>query len=177
MSESLEERAKCLRMLLLDVDGVFTDGGIVYAGEEFEAKKFDVKDGMGIVLLQKTGLEVGIITGRISEAVRRRTDELGLDEVYQGYDDKTEALDTILEERDLDEERLAFMGDDVQDLPVLSQVGLSFAPADAHSLVRERVDHVTEQTGGSGAVRNAVDFLLNKRNDYEDVYGHFFDTG
>jgi 3-deoxy-D-manno-octulosonate 8-phosphate phosphatase (KDO 8-P phosphatase) len=160
-------------MLLLDVDGVFTDGGIVYAGEEVEAKKFDVKDGMGIVLLQRTGLEVGIITGRVSDAVRRRANELGVEEVYQGYDEKTEALDTILEERDLSEETLGFMGDDVQDLPVLERVGLTLAPADAHPLVRERVDYVTESPGGSGAIRNAVDFLLKERNDYEEVYGQF----
>ncbi len=160
-------------MLFLDVDGVFTDGGIVYAGDELEAKKFDVKDGMGIVLLRQNGVEVGIITGRVSEAVRRRANELGLEEVYQGYDDKNEALDAILEERDVSQEELGFMGDDVQDLPVLGRVGVSLAPADAHSLVRDRVDYVTDRPGGSGAIRDAIDFLLEKRNDYENVYGQF----
>lgn len=166
----LEEKAERLRLLLLDVDGVFTDGGIVYAGDELEAKRFDVQDGMGITLAQDAGMEVGIITGRVSEAVRRRADELGLDEVYQGHDQKLDVLNEILSNRPFEPRQLAYMGDDVLDVPVLRKVGLAFGPANVHPRVREHCDFVADKRGGSGAIREVVDYLLDLRDQTEAVY-------
>ncbi len=166
-----EAGAQKLKLLLLDVDGVMTDGGIyLYPGGE--AKKFDVQDGLGVMLARRAGMEVGIITGRVSEAVRKRAEELGIERVYQGYSDKNEALEDILKEYSADE--LAYIGDDVFDLPVLRQVGLSMAPSNARPEVREAVDYVSEAPGGSGAIREIVEWLLKERGEFDKIMEKYF---
>lgn len=165
------EQAKKLQLLLLDVDGVMTDGGIyLYPGGE--AKKFDVQDGLGVVLARRAGMEVGIITGRVSEAVRTRAEELGIERVYQGYKDKNEALEEILKEYSAEE--LAYIGDDVFDLPVLRQVGLALAPSNARPAVREVADYVSEAAGGSGAIREIVEWLLKERGEFGKIMEKYF---
>lgn len=169
----LTEKARAIETLLLDVDGVLTNGGIVLAGESFEAKIFDVQDGMGVTLARRAGLSVGIITGRVSDAVRRRAEELDIDRVYQGHFWKEDALDEILADPGTTPDQLAFMGDDVLDVPVLRNVGLALAPSSARPEVREECDYVSDEPGGNGAVRDAVDWLLEQRGDKQEVYDYY----
>lgn len=173
----LKQKARKLDLLLLDVDGVFTSGGIILAGDELEAKRFDVQDGMGITLAQDAGIEVGIITGRVSDAVRRRAKKLDIDKVYQGHFWKEEALDEILTERSLELSNMAFMGDDVLDIPVLRKVGLPFAPANAIPEVKSESVYVCENEGGNGAIREAVDFLLELQNKKTELYDYYATGG
>ncbi len=156
-------RAKQVRLLLLDVDGVLTDGTIVYTGDGGECKGFNTRDGFGLRILQDGGVEVGLITARTSEAVRRRAADLGLAHVYQGRKDKLAVYEEILAAGGLRPPQTAYMGDDWLDLPLLNRVGLSLAPADAVAEVRRRVHYVTEQGGGRGAVREVCDLLLEAR--------------
>jgi len=157
-------------MLLLDVDGVMTDGGIILVGEEGEAKRFDVQDGMGVTLARAAGLKVGIITGRKSSVVRRRAEELKIDEVCEGYFWKEEALDLLLEKHHLEPAQIAYIGDDVLDLPVMRVVGLPIAVANARPEVKAAGLYVTNATGGHGAIREVVDWLLELRGEKDAVY-------
>ncbi len=161
--------ANNLELLLLDVDGVLTDGSIVLAGEELDAKRFNVKDGMGITMAQIVGIEVGIITGRTSRAVSRRAGELHIEEVFQSPDSKQSVLENLIREKNLDREQVAYMGDDVQDLPVLRQVGLPLAPADASPEIRDVCKLVAEKPGGRGAVRELIERILEYRQQKKDA--------
>ncbi len=168
----LEPAARRIKLFLLDVDGVMTDGGIyLYRGGE--AKKFNVHDGLGISLLKRAGISVGIITGRVSEAVRKRAEELKLDPVYQGYGDKLPALEKIL--KDYTAEELAYTGDDLLDIPVLKRVGLSFAPANARPEVQKIVDYCSTSSGGAGAIRDIADWLLKMRGVKQEIFGKYID--
>jgi len=164
-------------MIFLDVDGVLTDGGVVLGNNGMELKRFDVQDGMGVTLAQKAGIEVGIITGRISEAVRRRTDELDVKHVYQGHFWKLEALDTIRDELDVEDEQLGYVGDDVLDIPVMTEVGFSMAPQNARPEVKQIADWVAENRGGDGAIRELVDQILELRNQKEEIYKFYESSG
>lgn len=157
---ALRRRARAVRLVLMDCDGVLTDGRVVFVSGGGEIKAFDSKDGVGVRLAQALGLEVGIVTGRRSEAVRRRARELGLREVHQKVWDKLALVRRLLRRRKLGFEQLCFIGDDVVDLPVLRRAGLAVAPADAHAAVRSRVHWVTRRSGGRGAVREVLDRLL-----------------
>lgn len=167
--EAMAERARALEWLLFDVDGVFTDGRLVYgpAGEQW--KVFHVQDGLGLRLAQKAGLKVGILSGRVSEALRFRAGELGLDALIMDRSDKEPAFAELLETQGTAPERVAYMGDDVLDLPVLRRCGLSFAPADAVPEVRERVDRVLLRKGGDGVVREMCEVVLRARRQWEEL--------
>jgi len=156
-------RLRKIRLLLLDVDGVMTDGGVYFSESGDEFKKFNIRDGYGIVKLQRAGIRVGIITGRVSQIVSRRAQELGISDVLQNLDDKGEAYEQLKARYALDDASIAYMGDDEFDLPVLEQVGFSAVPADAVDLVRTRVDYVCRHRGGEGAVREVIDLLLRSR--------------
>jgi 3-deoxy-D-manno-octulosonate 8-phosphate phosphatase (KDO 8-P phosphatase) len=156
-------RARALEWLLLDVDGVMTDGRLYYSAAGEEIKVFHVRDGLGIKLAQRAGLKVGILSGRQSGALARRAADLRLDALIQGRDDKDPAFDEFLAAHATTAERVAYIGDDVLDLPILDRAGLSFAPADAVEAVRSQVDHVLAAPGGAGAVREAVELLLAER--------------
>ena len=127
-SQEIAETARQLRILLLDVDGVMTDGGIILIGGDLEAKRFDVQDGMGITLLKASGLMTGIVTSRTSEVVQRRAKELGIEELYQGVRHKPQVLDVLQEKYGIEPSQAAFVGDDIQDVPIMSQVGLPITP-------------------------------------------------
>jgi 3-deoxy-D-manno-octulosonate 8-phosphate phosphatase (KDO 8-P phosphatase) len=174
--DEIRRRAVRLHLLLMDVDGVMTDGGIILVGETEEAKCFDIQDGMGVTLARAAGLKVGIITGRESHAVRRRAEELQIDEVCQGFFHKEDALRLLLEKHRLDASEVAYMGDDVLDVPVMKQVGLPIAVSNACPEVKDRSIYVTRAHGGNGAVREVVDWLLELRGQKNEVYG-FFMTG
>jgi len=159
----LKKKASRIRLVLLDVDGTLTDGQLIYGPDGEGFKSFNVKDGMGISLAQKEGIKVGIISGRSSGLVDARAGELNIVHVWQGIKDKGGLLRDILEQCSCAPEDVAFMGDDVNDLPLLKEVGLSAAPGDAVREVREAVDYVAERDGGRGAVRELLDFIRAER--------------
>jgi len=163
--QSVLVKARKIQLLLLDVDGVLTDGSIIYTHDGGESKGFNTRDGFGLRMLQDAGVAVGVITARTSEAVSRRAADLGFAHVYQGERDKAAVYQEILAQTGLDQRRTAYMGDDLMDLPLLTRVGCSFAPADGVAEVRQRVDYTTEQEGGHGAVREVCDLLLEARGE------------
>lgn len=163
-----------IRLLLLDVDGIMTDGRIVYDNNGVESKAFDVKDGHGIKLLQRVGIRVGIITGRQSEVVSLRARELGIEILYQGAKDKLVPYREILQKLQLQDTEVAYMGDDVIDLPILRRVGFAATVADACEDVKPLVHRVTSREGGRGAVREVCDLLLKEAGLWEQVAGRYF---
>lgn len=173
----LDRKARGLSWLLLDVDGVLTDGRLHLAagGEVF--KSFHVRDGLAVKLARAAGLAVGILSARDSAIVAARAAELGVDEVVQGRDDKGAALAELAARRGLDLAAIAYLGDDLQDLPVLAAVGLAAAPADAAREVQAAVDFVTEARGGHGAVRELVERVLVARGDWQRVVAGFARSG
>ncbi len=168
-SEDIAAKAKLVRLLILDVDGIMTDGSIVYDYEGGETKTFNVRDGHGIKLLMMAGLRLALITARSSRAVLRRADELGITLVYQGARDKLSAFEEILGETSLEQGQTAYMGDDIIDIPVLKRAGFSVTVPDAASEVKERVDYITEKRGGRGAVREVVEIILKEQGKWEGV--------
>jgi 3-deoxy-D-manno-octulosonate 8-phosphate phosphatase (KDO 8-P phosphatase) len=161
--DELHERARRIRLLVLDVDGVLTDGRLYFAADGEQLKVFDVRDGYGLVALQRAGVAVAIISGRKSDAVLRRAAELGISRVSQGVEDKAAQLDSLLQELGVGPPEVACIGDDVPDLPMLRRAGLAIAVADAHPAVQAETHWTTSQPGGRGAVREACDLLLNAR--------------
>jgi len=165
----LDRKARELRWLVLDVDGVLTDGKLHVSADGELFKSFDVRDGLAIRLAQAGGLTVGILSARSSEIVERRAAEVGISEVIQGSGDKGEAFRELIARRELDPETVAYMGDDLQDLAALRASGFSAAPADAAAEVRAAVDFVTAAPGGSGAVRELVERLLVARGSWPAI--------
>lgn len=170
----MREQLISIRLLLLDVDGVMTDGRIIYDDRGDETKAFDVKDGHGIKLIQRAGIRVGIITGRQSAVVQRRAEELGIDLVYQGVKDKLVPLREIQQKTGLLLEEIAYVGDDVIDLPVLRRVGFAATVADAVEDVKPHVHYVTQAGGGRGAVREICDLLLKETGRWGEVTARYF---
>lgn len=175
--DEIRRRAATLCLLLFDVDGVMTDGGIILIGEAEEAKRFDAQDGMAVTLARAAGLKVGIITGRRSAPVTRRAEELHVDEVCQGYFHKVEALQALLEKHGLTPSQVAYIGDDILDLPVMKQVGMPIAVSNARPEVKAASVYVTRTCGGHGAIREVVDWLLELRGEKEAVYDRFASIG
>lgn len=157
-------RARRIRLLVLDVDGVLTDGRLYLSASGEELKVFHVRDGAGLVAVRRAGIDVAIVSGRDSAAVTRRAAELGIERVLQGVADKGAALDSLLTELGVAAHEVACVGDDSPDLPMLQRAGLAIGVADAHPAVREVVHWVTPSPGGRGAVREACDLLLNARS-------------
>ena len=166
-------QASGVRLLLLDVDGVLTDGSITFLSGNGEAKSFNTQDGLGIKLLQESGVPVGLITARSSEAVERRARDLGLAHVYQGKQDKLAIFEAILKETGLRPPQTAYMGDDWMDLPILKRVGFAAAPANAVAEVRQRVHYTAERCGGQGAVREVCDLLLEAQGQLGRMLARF----
>ena len=164
-----------IKLLLLDVDGVMTDGRIIYDNDGGETKAFDVKDGHGLKLLQRAGIRVGIITGRQSAIVARRAAELGIELVYQGAKDKSLPFKEIMQKLALAPEEIAYVGDDIVDLPVMRKVGFAVTVADAVDDVKPFADMVTKRPGGRGAVREICDFLLKESGRWSAVTRHYFE--
>ena len=171
--DTLLEKAAKIKLVILDVDGVLTDGKVTYTSEGEELKSFNIKDGLGIKLLQKASIKVGIITGRNSPMVARRASELSIDPIVQGREDKAEAMKAVAETCELTYEQIAYMGDDLPDLGALRLAGLAFAPADAHAEVLAVTDWTATRGGGQGAVREMCDHLLTSRGDYARVVASF----
>ena len=171
-----KQRIKDIRLLLLDVDGVMTDGGIVYDNNGVETKRFHVRDGHGLKLLQRGGIEVGIITGRESVIVENRAAELGITRVFQGAKNKIEPYKQILAQSGYADYQVAYVGDDLVDLPILRRVGFAVAVADAVEELRPWVDYITSTPGGRGAVREVCDLILKQSGKWDQVTARYFDV-
>ena len=156
-----------IKLVLLDVDGTLTDGGIYRGNNGEELKRFNVKDGYVIVNAQKLGIEFGIITGRKSELVEIRSNELKIKYLYQGISEKPVILKEIMQQTELKKEEIAYMGDDLNDILIMKQSGLTGAPKDAADEVIQIADFVSEKNGGSGAVREFVEYILKKDGKWE----------
>ena len=156
-------RASRIRLLVLDVDGVLTDGGLLYGPSGEESKRFHVHDGLALVAARQAGLQVAVLSSRASAAVARRMVELGVGEVHQGVADKASALDALRERLGLEIAEIAVMGDDLPDLGAMGRAGLALAPANAVPEVKRAAHWVARRRGGDGAVREAVEMLLKAR--------------
>jgi 3-deoxy-D-manno-octulosonate 8-phosphate phosphatase (KDO 8-P phosphatase) len=156
-------RASRIRLLVLDVDGVLTDGGLFYGASGEETKRFHVHDGLALVAARKAGLQIAVLSSRASAAVTRRMTELGVSEVHQGVGDKAGALAALCERLGVPASAVAMMGDDLPDLAAMGRVGLALAPANAVGEVKRAAHWVARRRGGDGAVREAVEMLLKAR--------------
>jgi 3-deoxy-D-manno-octulosonate 8-phosphate phosphatase (KDO 8-P phosphatase) len=173
MTPEIDARARGLRLLLFDVDGVMTDGRILLHSDGTESKQFHIRDGTALVWARRAGLLTGLLSARSSASTALRAQQLGIPIVKQGVEDKLAAYDAILAEHGLTDDQVSFMGDDVLDLPVLARVGLSCAPADAVKDVRARVHWVSKARGGEGAIREFVDLVLNVQGHWEGLLASY----
>lgn len=169
------DRLEQTRLLLLDVDGVLTAGEIIYSDSGEQLKIFNVKDGLGIRLLKEAGIRVGIVTGRSGRALRHRCDNLGIDLIFDGTQDKALVLPEIEQTTGIAADRTAFIGDDLPDLPIMKRVGLAIAVADAHPQVRSAAHFVTQAGGGRGAVREASEMILKSQQRWDELVEKLFD--
>jgi 3-deoxy-D-manno-octulosonate 8-phosphate phosphatase (KDO 8-P phosphatase) len=167
--QAIVEKAKKLKLLILDVDGVLTDGKLFFDNEGNEYKSFHARDGHGIKLLRQTGVEVAVISGRKSNSVALRMKNLGIEHVYQGHENKRAAFNEIIEKIGITPEQAACMGDDLLDLPIMTRVGLAIAVYDATDVVKQRADWCTTLPGGHGAVREVCDFIMQAQGRFDEV--------
>jgi 3-deoxy-D-manno-octulosonate 8-phosphate phosphatase (KDO 8-P phosphatase) len=172
----MEARLKNIRLLILDVDGVMTDGRIIFDSNGIESKFFNVKDGHGIKMLQRAGIDVAIISGRQSTVVTNRAAELGIERVFQKSVNKLDHYRQILADTGLSDAEIAFIGDDLIDIPLLRRVGFAAAPADAVAEVIPFVHFVTRNSGGWGAVREVCDLLLKAQGLWEKLTARYFES-
>ena len=174
-SPDLVKRAKKITLLVLDVDGVLTDGKIVYGNYGDEIKNYGVNDGLGILLAKRAGLKCIILTAKASRVVTKRAKELGIDRVYQDYHYKIEALKDIRKRFRVEDDQICFIGDDIIDIPVLKRVGLAVCPPNALEYVKPFVHMITKNTGGNGAVREVCDFIVQAQGKWEDITKSYFE--
>jgi len=172
----IENKCKKIKLILLDVDGVLTEGSIIFGESNQELKIFNVQDGVGIKLAQAAGIQIGIVTGRTSEVVKRRADELEIEILYQGQQDKIEAYEQIKNDFCLADDQIAYVGDDLNDIKLLQKVGLSFAVSDACNEVKEVVDYIVKRCGGRGAVREVVEFILKGQGKWPALIVKYYGT-
>ena len=170
VSSAVRKKAELIKLLLLDVDGVLTDGRIIIDDNGVETKQFDVRDGQGIVSLMRAGIQVGLITARRSKVVSYRAKELGLRIVLQGIRSKADAYGKLQRKTGLTETQIAYMGDDVGDLDLLRRVGLSLTVSDGSKELSKLVDYVTEKPGGRGAVREVAELLLKAQQKWHELW-------
>ena len=171
-SEEIQRRAALITLLLFDVDGVLTDGKILMHADGTESKQFDIKDGTGLVWAQRAGLKVGMLSARSSAATSQRAAQLGITIVHQGVASKLRSYEEILRQQALTDEAVAYMGDDVLDLPVIARAGLSASPADGVEEVRDRVHYVSRARGGHGAAREFIEIVLKAQDRWERLLDH-----
>jgi len=169
----ISERARSIKLVLFDVDGVLTDGKILLHADGSESKTFDIKDGTAIVWALRLGLTVGFLSARSSASTAQRAAQLGVTLVHQGVASKLETFEQVVDELLLDAAQVAYMGDDVLDLPVLTRAGLAAAPADAAPDVRERVHWVSRARGGDGAGRELIEMILKAQRKWDGLLAAF----
>ena len=166
---SLDERCQQIELVLSDVDGVLTDGSVIFDNQGIETKRFHIRDGMGIVLWQRAGKQFGIISGRTSQIVKLRAAELDIDIVRQGFENKLAVMQEILEQLHLTPQQSCYIGDDLPDLAPVKYAGVGVAVADAVADLRDAADYVTQVGGGQGAVRELIERILKAQHCWDDV--------
>ena len=166
---AIERRASRIKLLLMDCDGVLTDGRLWLLADGDEHKSFNTHDGLGLSLLHRAGLKSGIISGRRSQAVVRRAQELGIEFVCQGDPEKIEAFEEVLRQATVDEDEVAYVGDDLTDIPLMQRVELAVAVADAVEETRSAAHYVTQRKGGRGAVREVIEIILKSQGRWNDL--------
>jgi len=169
MDAALQERAMAIKLLVLDVDGVLTDGRIYFDQDGNELQSFNTRDGLGMQALQRIGVEIAVLSGRTSAAVTQRMAQLGIKYVYQGHEKKLDAFMQLLRHTDTDERQVCFVGDDWVDLPVLLRAGLAVSVADADERVKDRVHWTTQRKGGEGAVREICNLILTAKGKDQTI--------
>ena len=169
MDEAIKNKIRKIRLLMLDVDGVLTDGRIIMNDAGQESKNFDVKDGHGLKMVMRYGIDVILLTGRSSSVVTHRANDLGIKEVFQGILNKRDFFIRFIQERGLNPEEIGYIGDDFVDIPLLKRCGFSAAVRDAVGEVKEVVDYITDKPGGRGAVREVCDLILRVQEKWEEV--------
>jgi len=167
ISEQTRERVKQIKMIVFDVDGVLTDGGLILGDDGLEYKAFNTHDGLGMKMLKASGVEMAIITGRTSNVVAKRAEITGIRHFYQGVEDKLEAFQCLLQATGLEASQCAFMGDDVVDLPPMRRCGFAVTVPDAPQLVKEHAHYVSQKGGGRGAVREVAEFIMQTQGTLE----------
>ena len=175
--ESLHAAAARIRLILFDVDGVLTDGKILLHADGMESKRFDIKDGTAIVWALRLGITVGFLSARASASTAQRAAQLGVTLVHQGVSSKLETYDQIVDELLLEHEQVAYMGDDVLDLPVLGRAGLAAAPSDAVGDVRARAHWVSRARGGDGAARDLIELILKAQGKWDGLVAAYLAEG
>ena len=165
--DAIIAKAKKIKLLILDVDGVMTDNRLVYSDDGIESKSFYTRDGHGMVMLQKSNVEIGIITGRKSQLVSNRMSDLKVKHVYQGVPDKLPTFLKLVEELDINLEEIAYIGDDILDLPILMRIGLAITPSDGDDEVKARVDYISKFEGGKGCVREVCEIIMRSQGSWQ----------
>lgn len=173
MKRNIKEKLKKIKLLILDVDGVMTDGRIIMDSEGRELKNFAVRDGHGIKMIQRYGIKVAILTGRKSKVVEHRAKDLEIKDVYQKAFNKKEVFEKILQKHKLSNKEIAFMGDDIVDIPVLKIVGFSASVANALDIVKRQVDYITKNNGGHGAVREVCEMILQAQGKWPEIAARY----
>jgi 3-deoxy-D-manno-octulosonate 8-phosphate phosphatase (KDO 8-P phosphatase) len=173
MTDNASDSARQVRLLIVDIDGVLTDGGLQFDNRGEEYKTFNSLDGHGIRMMLENGIEVAVITGRKSEIVEHRMRDLGVRQIYQGYRDKLPAFEKLLQDSGLAPDQVAYIGDDLPDLPIMQRVGFAVAVQNAHSFVKQNCDWITDTAGGKGAVREATDFILKSQSLLETIHNSY----
>ncbi len=173
ISEEIAQKAQKIKLLILDVDGVLTNNMLIYSEDGQEHKAFHTRDGHGMVLLQKSQVDIGIITGRKSQLVTNRMNDLKVQHVYQGVPDKLPTFLKLVDELNLSLDEIAYIGDDILDLPILIRIGLSVTPADGDDEVKSRVDYISPFKGGKGCVREVCEIIMRSQNNWQQHMDFF----
>lgn len=163
-------KARLIKLLICDVDGVMTDGGLYFGDNGLEYKAFHSRDGLGIKMLQRSGIPLAVITARTSDVVKHRMKNLNINLVFQGQLDKIQAFESLCQKLQLNASQIAYVGDDLVDLPVMKKVGLSIAVADAHDRVKQQANWITRHKGGHGAVRDVCELLMESQGTLEEQF-------
>lgn len=171
--QEVRDRAANIRLVIFDVDGVLTDGSLFLGDDGQEYKAFNSRDGHGMVMLQETGVRLAVITGRTSNVVQMRMESLGISDVYQGFRQKLPAYEELRQRLDLNDDAIAYVGDDVVDLPIMRRVGLAIAVADAHPAVKGRAHWTTSAPGGRGAAREVCELLMDAQGSLGGMMAHY----
>ncbi len=174
--QAIHEKAKKIKLIIFDIDGVLTTGALFIGDDGQEYKAFNSKDGHGLRMLQDGGVEVAIITGRTSNVVEHRAKDLGITRIYQGKRQKLPAYEELLKETGLSHEDIAYVGDDVVDLPVMSKVGLSICVNDGHSFVKQHAHWITKANGGCGAGREVCEMILEAKGKLNNMLQSYLST-
>lgn len=161
MNKNIAAKLKRIKLLAIDVDGVLTDSGAYYSEEGVELKKFSIRDGMGMMLLKKAGYKIAIVTTENTKIAEKRAERLKVDDLYQGVVNKIEAIESLMKKYSLQWNEIAFIGDDINDIPVLKKVGFAATPADATTQNKKNADYITKNKGGHGCVREVCDLFIS----------------